>query len=107
MTKLTKEQAFKPMREADVLEAIENDDRTALGLLFDAIPGAGTRFNRLTANLHTLLLDIREHFPDAKFYSANGTVHLMLGDSHDMRGKAQNELVAVTATNLDIGGGDW
>ncbi|EBU9477235.1 hypothetical protein DN356_13045 [Salmonella enterica subsp. enterica serovar Chester] len=95
------------MNQAEVMEAINNDDRTAEGLLLDVMPTAVTRFNRVTTSLNALLIDIRKYFPDACYYSASDTLCLMLGDSHNDDDQPQRELV-VTATNKPmIGGGDW
>lgn len=58
MTTITREQSAKPMNQAEVMEAINNDDRTAQELLLDVMPTAVTRFNRVTASLNALLIDI-------------------------------------------------
>lgn len=95
------------MTEEECLSAIENG-ATAEELLADAMPTAARRFYRTCATLHKLMEEIQEHFPDANLYSANGTVCLMLGNSHSQRFETQQqELVAHTAPKLDIGGGDW
>ncbi|EAO4434094.1 hypothetical protein D3P00_17455 [Escherichia coli] len=68
---------------------------------------AARRFYRLTQSMHTLLGEVREHFPDAMFYSANGKVSLLLGSSHNKHDQPMQEMVAVSATQLHIEGGDW
>lgn len=106
-SQFTKEQSAKQMNQAEVMEAINNDDRTAQELLLDVMPNAVTRFNRVTISLNALLVDVRKYFPDACYYSASDTLCLMLGDSHNDDSEPQRELV-VTATNKPmIGGGDW
>ncbi|EOG8082490.1 hypothetical protein OGW18_20785 [Citrobacter sp. CK184] len=107
MTTITREQSVKPMNQAEVMEAINNDDCTAQGLLLDVMPTAVTRFNRVTASLNALLVDIRKHFPDACYYSASDTLCLMLGDSHNDDGQPQCELVVTITNKPMIGGGDW
>ena len=46
-------------------------------------------------------------FPDATYYSASGTLCLMLGDSHDDRDQPQQKLVAATGVGIVVDGGDW
>ncbi|MEG1688164.1 MAG: hypothetical protein RR308_00170 [Hafnia sp.] len=104
---MSKEQPVKPMNQSEVMEAINNDDRTAQGLLLDVMPTAVTRFNRVTASLNALLVDIRKHFPYACYYSASDTLCLMLGDSHNVDNQPQRELVVTVTNKPMIGGGDW
>ena len=94
------------MNEQEVLNLIA-DGESAYGLLSEKNKTVISRFHRQCDNLHKLLEEVRRDFPDAQYYSANGTVNLMLGSSHDHRYTAQSELSAAAATNLDISGGDW
>ena len=95
------------MDEDKVLSFINSGDGDAGDLLDDAMPTAARRFYRLTQSMHTLLGEVREHFPDAMFYSANGKVSLLLGSSHNKQVQPMQEMVAVSATQLHIEGGDW
>ncbi|ENR9964038.1 hypothetical protein ACEXTD_003022 [Salmonella enterica] len=95
------------MNEHKVLSYINSGDGDAGDLLDDAMPTAARRFYRLTQSMHTLLEEVREHFPDAMFYSANGKVSLLLGSSHNKHDQPVQEMVAVSATKLHIEGGDW
>ena len=93
--------------QADVLTAIQNGT-TAFDLLLDNLPGAHSRLDRIDRSLKKYLDDVRNVFPDANFYSANGTVHLLLGESHSGRSQTpNNELSATVMARTDIGGGDW
>lgn len=76
-------------------------------LLENAMPTAARRFYRLTQSMHTLPKEVREHFHDALFYSANGKVSLLLGCSHNKYEQPMQKMVAVSATQLHIEGGDW
>jgi len=94
------------MNEDKVLSHILSGDE-AMGLLNDAMPTAARRIYRLMQSMHTLLEEVREHFPDAMFYSANGTVSLLLGSSHNKHDQPVREMLAVSATKLHNEGGDW
>lgn len=85
------------------------DGESAWSLLDDAMPTAERRFNRLTNNLATLLDEVKQHFPEARFYTSGGDGFvLVLGDTHSGREEsANNELVALSATKLHVYGGDW
>lgn len=97
----------KQFTQADVFAAIE-EGSTAFDLLLDHMPGAHSRLDRIDRSLKKYLDDVRQVFPDANFYSANGTVHLLLGESHSGRSRtANNELSATIMSRIDIGGGDW
>lgn len=71
------------MDEQEILRVINGRDIDATDLLEEAMPNAARRFYRLTKSLNKLLQEVREHFPDAMYYSASGTVSLLLGSSQD------------------------
>lgn len=97
----------KKYNQADVLDEIKAGN-SAFDLLLDNMPGAHSRLERIDRSLKKYLDDVREIFPDANFYSANGTVHLLLGESHSGRSHTpSNELSATTMPRIDISGGDW
>jgi len=95
------------MDEHEILHVINDRDINASDLLQEAMPNAARRFYRLTNSMNKLLQEVREHFPDAKYYSASGTVSLLLGSSHDKNDNPVREMVAVTSPDLNIEGGDW
>lgn len=96
------------MDEKAVLAVVDEGDVEALDLLLTHCPKAYRKFHDLTKKLHQLNVEIREVFPDAQYYSANGTVNLMLGAPHNFKTQAiQQQLVAATAEGLNVGGGDW
>lgn len=96
------------MNEKECLRFIEEEGVDAYDLLCDADPKLIARFNRTCATLKKLLDDTRVHFPDANYYTASGGFHLMLGNPHDEFGYAQQELIAVGASNgLKINDGDF
>ncbi|EAA7800111.1 hypothetical protein CEW44_24085 [Salmonella enterica subsp. enterica serovar Heidelberg] len=95
------------MDEQDVLRVINGREIDASDLLEEAMPNAARRFYRLTNSMNKLLQEVREHFPDALYYSASGTVSLLLGSSHDNNDHPVREMVAVTSPDLNIDGGDW
>jgi len=90
-------------------QRIAEDDVSAYELLCDVMPTAASRFYRTTNTLAKLLKEVREHYPDAIFYTAGGDgFSLILGDTHSGReGLPNQELSAVTATKLTCRGGDW
>lgn len=87
----------------------DNPEESAYGLLLNAMPTAESRFNRLQSNMARLLEDVREHFPDAMFYTTGGKgFSLVLGDTHSGKLSTGNqELQAIVATRLNVEGGDW
>ncbi|EFH2752757.1 hypothetical protein KNY83_004043 [Salmonella enterica subsp. enterica serovar Mbandaka] len=95
------------MDEKEILRVINSGDIDASDLLKEAMPKATRRFYRLTNSMNKLLQEVREHFPDAQYYSASGTVSLLLGSSHDKNDHPVREMVAVTSPDLNIEGGDW
>lgn len=97
----------KTYNQAEVLDEIK-EGNTAFDLLLDNMHGAHSRLDRIDRSLKKYLDDVREIFPDANLYSANGTVHLLLGESHSGRSQTANqELSATIMARTDIGGGDW
>jgi hypothetical protein len=95
------------MNTEELKQHIDESGDSAYGVLLDAIPQASRRFERLTRGLYDLIQDVRKEFPDACYYSANGTVNLLLTESHDRKGRTQQFGIALVALRLDIGGGDW
>ncbi len=87
----------------------DNPDETAYDVLLDAMPNAASRFHRLESNMARLLEDVREHFPDALFYTSGGRgFSLVLGDTHSGKQDTGNqELQAMVASRLNVEGGDW
>lgn len=93
----------------ELKKIIAEGHEDAFDLLIDRIPTASTRFHRLAGNMAKLLDDIREHFPEALFYTTGGNGFcLVLGDTHSGKSeKANNELIALTSDKLNVMGGDW
>jgi len=90
----------------------QHTDEDAYSLLSNADPNLIKRFNRVCATLKTLLSDVRQHFPEAEYYTGSGSLNIVLGRTHgDSAGggdSPNNELCAVGASNgLSIGEGDW
>lgn len=85
------------MTESEVLQAIENGD-DANGLLFDADPKLEKRFHKVCKSIADLLSDVKQHFPDACYYTDGGGLLLMLGNPHDSskEQRGQQQLVAVS-----------
>lgn len=95
------------MNESEVLDAIAHGE-TAYGLLLDADPKLEKRFRRMCRTMKTFLEDVRQHFPDATYYTASGGFNLLLGNSHDDKGHPQSQLSAIgDTTGLIIGDGDY
>lgn len=69
------------MTEQEALAAIKAGD-SAYNLLLDVMPKALRRFNAIDRLLIRLLADVREHFPDAEYYTASGGFNLMIGKPH-------------------------
>lgn len=95
------------MNTEQLLEFIdESEEYQAYLLLCERCPTAARRFYRLTKALAKLREDVREEFPDAEYYTASGGFNLLLGESH-ANGKANQKLNALSATELEVGDGDW
>lgn len=97
------------MTESDVLDIVDSGENDAPGLLLDEVPDAAKKFKAATKKLNDLLLEVQKSFPNANYYSASGTLCLLLGSSHadDSNQAAQQDLVALYTNTPDIGGGDW
>ncbi|CAD5822514.1 MULTISPECIES: hypothetical protein [Escherichia] len=82
---------------------------TARDLLSDVMPTAASRFYRLSTALEKLRQEVREHFPEAKYYTVGGDgFALVLGDTHSGRNSSANhELAALISDKLHVEGGDW
>jgi len=93
------------LTQEDVLEIIESGEDSAYGILYDADPKLIARFKRIDKSIVKLLEDVKQHFPDATYYTASGGFNLLLGHSH-CDDRPQCELVACTG-NAAIGDGDF
>ncbi|MGB3251580.1 hypothetical protein [Buttiauxella gaviniae] len=99
------------MNTEELKETIADSDGelTATDLLYEAMPKAPERFERLTNNLAKLLTEVREHFPEARYYTCGGDgFGLVLGETHSGKyDKDNSELLAITASKLTVTGGTW
>lgn len=98
------------LSESEVLEILRSGEKDAQDLLDEANPRYRRRFQSICRSLSKLMEDIKGDFDDAQYYSANGTVCLMLGSTHTGHELTpQQELIAdsINVGILDIGGGDW
>lgn len=95
------------MTEQECLAAIEAGD-DAYDMINRAMPTAERRFKAIDRALRKLLEDVREHFPDAEYYTASGGFHLLLGKSHanDHNQRSQQQLTALDGLAC-IGDGDF
>lgn len=66
-----------------------------------------TKFKRYTTALSNLLEEVKEYFPDACYYTASGGFNLMLTQPYSPEGKPQQKGVALSATRLEVGDGDF
>lgn len=94
------------LSQEDVLEIINSGEDCAYGILYDADPKLAARFKRVDKSMSKLLEDVKEHFPDAVYYTASGGFNLMLGASHDDNNAPQQSLVACSG-NTNISDGDF
>ena len=97
------------MNTDELKERIAEGSEDAYDLLCDKVPTAYRRFHRLEAALAKLLEEVRESYPDARYYTTGGDgFALLLGESHSGRGETpNNELMALSAAKLTVQGGDW
>ena len=67
------------------------------------------KWKRLNKSIREFLADVKEHFPDAQYYTANGGFNLMLGKSHaeNESQTPQQELTALSGIDVWIGDGDF
>lgn len=97
----------KQFSQAEALATIKAGDDSAYGLLLEHAPKSIKKFDRAVKTLKEAMDEIRVVFPDATYYSASGTLCLMLGDSHDDHDRPQQKLVAATGVGIVVDGGDW
>lgn len=86
--------------QSDVLQILDEEGITASELIDSVDPKFKKRFDRATKALRLLMDDVREHFPDATYYSDSDGLLLMLGDSHDSLGHDQADLIALDNNHL-------
>lgn len=95
------------MDESEVLQRIE-DGEEAGDLLRAAMPNIERRWKKLGKEIAGLMADVRQHFPDAEYYTASGGFNLLLGKPHDRHANPQPQLVALhTPPGVHIGDGDF
>lgn len=97
------------MNTEELKERIADSEETAFELLTDTMPSASTRFHKAANELAKLLKDVREYFPEARYYTSGGDgFALILGDTHSGKGESpNNELSALKSDKLHVQGGDW
>lgn len=94
------------LNEVECLAAVAGGV-SARDLLLDAMPDAKRKFDAVDQALVKLLAQVRQHFPDAQFYTASGGFNLMIGHAHDYRAqKPQQQLIALHG-KASIGDGDF
>ena len=98
------------MTENEVLAALSSGDQDAEDILLGVMPSAARRWKKLNKDIEKFLHDVKQHFPDATYYTASGGFNLLLGNSHGgPSGEIpQQELEALHQTgDFTIGDGDW
>lgn len=95
------------MDQDDVLSKISSENTTAHELLSESYAKRNLSILPDRKNLSRLLDEVREHFPDASYYAASGSLSLLLGESHNKHDQPQQELLAHAAPDLRVEGGDW
>ena len=99
-----------PITEEDVLAILNGagDYMDAEEILRARMPGASRRFKRIVKSMKKFLDDVQDHLPDAEYYTSGGDgFSLLLGRSHGDDEQAQQELSALDAGMVLVGGGDW
>lgn len=94
------------LEQQQALEIIKRGDDSAYGLLYEADPKLIAKFNRVDKALIKLLKEVKEHFPDATYYTASGGFNLLLGESHGSNDEPQGELLALSG-QASISDGDF
>lgn len=94
--------------EEDV-DALVKEGDLAEDILKTHCPKAAAKFRSLIRGLNKIMQEVNRTFPDANYYLANDSMHLMLGSSHSLgRGEtSQQQRVAETELLRGSGGGDW
>jgi len=96
-----------PMTESECLDAIANGE-TAFGLLYAANPKLSKKFDRLCRSIVAFHEEVKEHFPDAEYYTASGGFNMLLGKPHSAGCRvSQSQLVALSGAGVHIGDGDF
>lgn len=66
------------------------------------------RFRRAIRSLNDLIEEVRQRLPEAGYYLANDTLHLMSGSSHDERSAhSRQDRILINERLRFSGGGDW
>ena len=65
------------------------------------------RFKKACAELNAVLTEVRRTNPEANYYLAEDSLHLMKGESHDMEGRAQMFHSVESVRIRHSGGGAW
>lgn len=97
---------ISPLDESAVMRMIAENGVDAYDVLVAADPALERRFKRVDAALIKLLTDVREHFPDATYYTESGGFNLLLGNSHGPHQEPRQQLTALHG-NARIFDGDW
>ena len=84
----------------------DSGDTDAAFLLRERLPKMEAKLNRLDKRIRDVLAEVKEEFPDAMYYTASGGFNLILGDTHDGNGCAQQQRFAWGGLAF-IGDGDW
>uniref|UniRef100_A0AB39AC08 Uncharacterized protein n=2 Tax=unclassified Caudoviricetes TaxID=2788787 RepID=A0AB39AC08_9CAUD len=97
------------MNTEELKEIIAEGERDATDLLNERCPKLYRQFDKHADALAKLLKEVKEHFPDARYYTSGGDGFvLVLGETHSGYNESpNNELVALTSTTLNVQGGDW
>ncbi len=98
----------KKLTEKEVLELVDDGSVDAFDLLLEHQPGAYDAFHKAADALNKVLVTVRKSFPDATYYSASGSLCLLLGNSHSHASeRPQQQLLVTQAVKPTIEGGDW
>lgn len=97
------------MNTEELKSIIAEGDYDATDLLMKHCPNVYRQFHKRADALAKLLSEVKEAFPDARFYTVGGDgFALVLGETHSGHGESPNhELVAASAVKLHVMGGDW
>jgi hypothetical protein len=95
----------------DVNDALESGEfADAEEFLLAVMPEAEKEFQKVDKALVEFLKKVKQHFPNAQYYTASGGFHLLIGPSHgDAQGHGDTANYQFNALDgkANIGDGDW
>jgi hypothetical protein len=100
--------ADEPLSDEDVMELLRISGYDAEEILWQRVPTAKRKFKHIVKLMKKLLGEVKEHFPDARFYTSGGDgLSLLIAAHHDENDSPRYDVEALAAVGQLVEGGDW